>query len=113
MSFKCSDCGEPLYGEVKCPRCGSGNKKIEITLRIPAPTLGLKIKSAERDERGKSITEARIRVQGKTQTKMTVDRSKRLRGISETDVFHEVVKNGKTVHGPHLEPKGKRKIARH
>jgi predicted ATP-dependent serine protease len=113
MSVKCSDCGESLNGkEMKCPRCGSGNKTIELIAVIPSPSLGLKTKSAEKDERGKPIKEKRIRVKGKTQTKITIDRSKRLKGIPVTDVFHEVMKNGKTVHGPHLEPKGKRKIVK-
>gem|GEM_PF-6955008 len=94
---------------MKCPKCGSGNKTIELTAVI-STHLGLKTKSAEKDERGKPVTEERIRVKGKTQTKMTIDRSKRLKGIPVTDVFHEVMKNGKTVHGPHLEPKGKRKV---
>lgn len=73
-------------------------------------SLALKKKSGQKDERGKPIREERIRVKGKTETKMTIDRSKRLKGIPVTDVFHEVIKNGKTVHGPHLEPKGKRKV---
>jgi len=71
-------------------------------------SLGLKKKSGQKDERGKPIREETIRVKDKTETKITIDRSKRLNGEPETDVFHEVIKNGKTVHGPHLEPKGKR-----
>ena len=70
-------------------------------------SLGVKKKSGQKDERGKPIREERIRVNGKTETKITIDRSKSLDGKPETDVFHEVIKNGKTVHGPHLEPKGK------
>jgi hypothetical protein len=116
MHVKCSDCGESLNGkEVNCPRCGSGNNTIEIIAAIPSPILGLKTKSAEKDERGKPITEERIRIEGdtiegKTETRITKDRSKRLKGIPVTDVFHEVKKNGKTIHGPHLEPKDKRKV---
>jgi hypothetical protein len=71
-------------------------------------SLGLRQKSGEKDARGKPIREARIRVKGNTETKITIDRSKRLKGLPETDVFHEVIKNGKTVHGPHPESKGKR-----
>jgi phage FluMu protein Com len=110
MIVKCSDCGEFLNGkEMKCPRCGSGNKTIEIKLVIPSPILGLKTKSAEKDERGKPIKEDRVRVERNIQNRITVDRSKRLKGIPETNVIHEVIKNGKTIHGPHIEPKGKRK----
>jgi len=117
MSVKCSDCGESLNGkEMKCPRCGSGNKTIEL-IAVVSRSLGLKTKSAEKDERGKPITEEKIRVEGNTvegntETRITKDRSKRLSGIRETDVFHEVRKNGKTIHGPHLEPKGKRKVVK-
>jgi hypothetical protein len=101
---------------MKCPRCGSGNKTIELVAVI-SRSLGLKTKSAEKDERGKPITEGRIRVEGNrvegnTETRITIDRSKRLKGIPVTDVFHEVMKNGKTVHGPHLEPKSKRKAVK-
>lgn len=112
MSVKCSDCGESLNGKEKCPRCGSGNKTIELIAVIPSPILGVKTKSAEKDERGKPIKEYKIRVEGKTETRITKDRSKRLKGIPVTDVFHEVMKNGKTVHGPHLEPKDKRKAVK-
>ena len=113
MSVRCSDCGESLNGkEMKCPRCGSGNKTIEIIAVIPSPILGLKTKSVEKDERGKPIKEDRIRVERNIQKRITIDRSKRLSGIRETDVFHEVIKNGKTVHGPHLEPKVKRKVVK-
>jgi hypothetical protein len=66
-------------------------------------------KSGEKDERGKPIKEERRRVIGNTETKITVNRSKSNSGKRETNVLHEVKKNGKTVHGPHLEPKGKRK----
>lgn len=111
MSVKCSDCGELLNGkERKCPRCGSGSKTIDLVAVIRSPVLGLKTKSAERDERGKPIKEYKVRVEGNIENRITKDRSKRLSGIPVTDVFHEVMKNGKTVHGPHLEPKGKRKI---
>jgi len=68
-------------------------------------SLGLRKKSGQKDMRGKSIKEERIRVVGNTETKITIDRSKRLDGKPETDVFHEVIKNGKTVHGPHPETK--------
>jgi len=109
MSAKCSDCGEPLKnGEIYCPKCGSGNKTVEIVLNIPSPMLGMKMKSAEKDARGKPIKEERRMVKGNTQTKITIDRSKRLNGKPETDVFHEVIKNGKIIHA-HLEPKRERK----
>lgn len=112
MSVECSDCGESLNGkEMKCPRCGSGNKTIEL-IAVVSSSLGLKTKSAEKDERGKPIREYKIRVEGNTETRITKDRSKRLSGIQETDVFHEVKKNGKTIHGPHLESKCKRKIVK-
>lgn len=55
-------------------------------------SLGLRKKSGQKDNRGKPITEERIRVKGGTETKMTIDRSKRLKGLAITDVFHEVVK---------------------
>ena len=72
-------------------------------------SLGLKKKSGKKDDRGKPLKEERIRVKGKTENIITIDRSKRLNGNKETDVFHEVKKSGKTIHGPHLEPKGKNK----
>ena len=113
MSVKCSDCGESLNGkEMKCPRCGSGNKTIELPAVISSVSIRLNTKSAEKDERGKPIKEYRIRVEGNTEIRITKDRSKRLKGKKVTDVFHEVMKNGKTVHPRHLEPKGKRKVVK-
>jgi len=112
MSVECSDCGEPLTEErKKCPKCGS-TKRTHI-IAIPATvgistSLGLKMKSGQKDERGKPIREERRRVERGTETKIMIDRSKRLKGIPVTDVFHEVIKNGKTVHGPHPEPKGRK-----
>jgi hypothetical protein len=111
-SDKCSDCGEPLTEEMKkCPKCGSIKRThmvfVAETLTV-SESLGLRQKSGEKDARGKPIREARIGVKGNTETKITIDRSKRLKGLPETDVFHEVIKNGKTVHGSHPEPKGKR-----
>jgi phage FluMu protein Com len=109
MSVWCSDCGEPLSGEeMKCPRCGSINKTKELRQVAPSPILRLRTKSAEKDERGKPIKEERIRVEGKTEHRITRDRSKKLGGKPETDVWHEVKVNGQTVHKPHLEPKSKR-----
>jgi len=55
--------------------------------------------------------EADTKVKGNVETRITVDRSKKLKGIPETDVHHEVIKNGMTIHGPHLEPEKKK--ARH
>lgn len=112
MRIKCSDCGEPLTEEIKeCPKCGSKKRSIMVvvteTLGI-STSLGLKKKSGQKAERGKPIKEERRRLKGKTETIMTMDRSKRLKGIPETEVTHEVIKNGKTIHGPHLEPKDKR-----
>ena len=65
------------------------------------------MKSAEKDARGKPIKEVRLRKEGKTENIITVDRSKRLSGKPETSVYHEVKKNGKTIHA-HLEPKNKK-----
>lgn len=95
----------------ECPKCGSTKRThiIAFTATTDSSTsLVLKMKSGQKDERGKSIREERIKVEDGIEEKITKDRSKRLKGIPETDVFHEVVKNGKTVHEPHLEPKGKR-----
>ena len=97
-----------------CPKCKNEAKDIVkdpfIEKMGGSDSLGLNKKSGEKDDRGKPIKEERRRVKGKTQTRITIDRSKRLSGIPETDVFHEVIENGKTVHGPHIEPKGKRKV---
>jgi len=113
MSIKCSDCGEPLTEEMKeCPKCRSKKRThiIVVTETLGISTsLGLKKKSGQKDTRGKPIKEERIRVVGNTETKIMIDRSKRLDGKPETDVFHEAIKNGKTVHGPHPEPKGRKK----
>lgn len=112
MVIKCSECGEPLKEEMKkCPQCGSTKRIIiiEKTETItPSDSLGLKYRSGEKDLRGKSIREADLRVKGNIENKITRDRSKRLKGIQDTDVYHEVIKDGKTIHGPHLEPKGKK-----
>lgn len=110
--IECSDCGEPLTEEIrKCPKCGSTRRHIFVTVTETisvTESLGLRKKSGQKDDRGKPITEERIRVKGGTQTRMTIDRSKRLKGLPITDVTHEVIKNGKTIHGPHLEPKSKK-----
>lgn len=112
LSAKCSDCGEPLMPEVrKCPKCGSTRRThiVEVTGTVTASaSLRLRQRSGEKDERGKPLQEADIKVRGNIETKITKDRSKRLNGIPKTDVYHEVIKNGKTIHGPHLEPKGKK-----
>jgi hypothetical protein len=71
----------------------------------------LKKKSAEKDGRGKPIIEEEIKVEvreRKIENIITRDRSKRLNGKKETDVYHEVKVNGETTHPRHLEPKGKR-----
>lgn len=96
-----------------CPRCKNEAKDIvkEFIEKIGgSDSLGLNKKSGEKDNRGKPIKEERRKVKGNTETRITIDRSKRLKGKPETDVSHEVRKNGKTIHGPHLEPKGKRKV---
>jgi len=95
----------------KCPRCGSTKRThlVEVSETITASaSLGLRQRSGEKDQRGKPLREAHIKVKGNLETKITRDRSKRLKGIPETDVYHEVIKNGKIIHGPHLEPKGKK-----
>jgi hypothetical protein len=96
-----------------CPRCK--NEAEDIVKEFfetmgGSDSLGLNKKSGEKDDRGKSIKEERRRVKGNVENKITIDRSKRLKGIPETEVTHEVIKNGKTIHGPHIEPKGKRKV---
>lgn len=112
MVVKCSECGEPLKVEMKkCPKCGSTKrthiKEITDTITL-SESSRLRQRSGEKDQRGKPLREADIKVKGSVETKITKDRSKRLEGIPETDVYHEVIKNGKTIHGPHLEPKVKK-----
>ena len=112
ISTKCSDCGEPLTPEEKkCPKCGSTKRTHFVgptkILRI-SPSLRLRHRSGEKDQRGKPLRETHIKVEEKVEARITKDRSKRLEGIPETDVYHEVIKNGKTIHGPHLESKGKK-----
>lgn len=113
VSTKCSDCGEPLGSEVKkCPKCGSTKRThvVEAAEMVRISTsLRLKHRSGKKDPRGKPLREAYIKVKGDTEEKITKDRSRRLKGMDETDVYHEVWKNGKIIHGPHLEPKSKKK----
>lgn len=95
----------------KCPKCGSTKRIhiVEVSETVTASaSLGLRQRSGEKDNRGKPLREADIKVKGNVETKITKDRSKRLKGISKTDVYHEVIKKGKTIHGPHLEPKSKK-----
>jgi hypothetical protein len=95
----------------ECPKCGSTKRThiIEITETVAvSESLRLKQRSGEKDHRGKPIREADIKVKGNIETIITKDRSKRLTGKQETDVYHEVIKNGKTIHGPHLKPKNKK-----
>jgi len=95
----------------KCPRCGNTKRThiVEVSGTVMASaSLGLRQRSGEKDQRGKPLREADIKAKGNVETKITKDRSKRLKGIPETDVYHEVIKNGKIIHGPHLEPKGKK-----
>lgn len=110
-TIKCSECGELLEEEMKkCPRCGSTKRTIMIKIVEPISTsvsLGLKHRSGQKDPRGKPIREAKIKVKGNTQTRITIDRSKRLEGIEDTDVYHEVIKNGKIIHA-HPEPKDRK-----
>jgi len=114
MVIKCSECGEPLEQEVKkCPRCGSTKRFVEVSETMTfSESSRLQQRSGEKDQRGKPIREADIKVKGNVETKITKDRSKRLKGIPETDVYHEVIRNGKTIHGPHLKPKDKKHFSR-
>ena len=109
-SVVCANCKaawEP--NAVKCPFCGGSSKAYSVvvkeTLHLDDGNLRIRQRSGAKDARGKCIQETNIKVRGNTQTIITVDRSKRLIGNQETDVYHKVIKNGKTIHGPHLEPK--------
>jgi len=114
LSTKCSDCGKSLIREVrKCPRCGS-TKRTHIAevsaTATPSTSLRLRYRSGEKDQRGKPLREIIAIVEGNEEEIYTKDRSKRLRGIPETDVYHEVIeiRTGKTKHPRHLKPKGKK-----
>lgn len=96
----------------KCPKCGNTKRTyiIEKTAAVAASTsTKLRYRSGDKDQRGKPVREADAKIEGNVENKITKDRSKRLEGISDTDVYHEVIKDGKTIHGPHLEPKGRKK----
>jgi predicted nucleic acid-binding Zn-ribbon protein len=116
MVIKCSKCGEPLkQGVKKCPRCGSTKRTHFVEVSETMTSSGssrFRQRSGKKDQRGKPIREADIKVKGNVERRITKDRSKRLEGIPETDVTHEVIKNGKTIHGPHLEPKDKKSHSR-
>lgn len=95
----------------ECPRCRSTKRThfVEVSETVTSSdSLRLQQRSGEKDQRGKPIREADIKVKGNVETKITKDRSKRLKGIPETDVYHEVIRNGRTIHGPHLKPKDKK-----
>jgi hypothetical protein len=111
-SAKCLDCGEVLaQPDLKCPKCGSTkrvySRVIIDSFVVSDENLNLKQRSGLKDTRGKCVNETNIKIRKNVQTVITIDRSKRLNGIPETDVYHKVIKNGKTIHGPHLEPKAK------
>jgi len=69
-------------------------------------SLKIEKKSGEKDSRGKCIQESRHKFEGENvENIITIDRSKRPEGSPETNIYHEVKRDGKTIHGPHLEPK--------
>lgn len=109
---KCLDCGGLLTVEMrKCPNCGSTARAVVIpdTGQGLDDKMRLQERSEDKDQRGKPLREADRKFKGNVEKIIMKDRSKRLKGIPETDVYHEVKRNGKTVHPPHLEPKGKKK----
>jgi hypothetical protein len=71
----------------ECPKCGCKKRTIKREFNEVmggSNSFRLKKESGEKDTRGKPIKEERRRVKGNIENKITIDRSKRLKGIPVT-----------------------------
>ena len=113
-TVKCAICGKVLSPPTqRCPKCGSFKRAFSVVLKesiaLSDNRVRLRYRSGKKDYRGKCLREIDIKKNGSIETTITVDRSKRLKGKQETDVYHKVTNNGKIIHGPHLEPRKRKR----